>query len=149
MENETIVLEQLMPCLSLHGVTMSVLRVDFVEVKVKHEWAIGDFTGNTNAMVIHYADDQYWENEDVRAMVFAEDPSDGYRSMLGGYKQINAANKTYPMNEYGEWVFIQTESRSMLVFMTDRGVLLEAGTINSDDYYPVCIMRVNPKNGEV
>jgi hypothetical protein len=88
-----------------------------------------------------------------------EDPSDGYRSMLGGIDYTDRHNSIFfnlPIGrvkicEYDEdkttHEYIDTKNTGYrLVDVDDDHVWLEFGTHNYDDYYPMFIFRHMPKN---
>jgi len=77
-----------------------------------------------------------------------EDPNDGYRSYCSELKVSDeplpeafrcevkgqmAENGTYEENDYVQFVDVKTGK-----------VVLEAGTANTDDYYPYCVQRFDP-----
>jgi len=88
-----------------------------------------------------------------------EDPSDGYRSMLGAIDYTNNNNSIFFQTPIAK-VYLKTydivndEDREMstneqgysLVDIVDDHVWLEFGTHNYDDYYPMFIFRHNPKS---
>ncbi len=90
-----------------------------------------------------------------------EDPSDGYRSMLGAIDYTDKHNsiffqspiakvrlitfdgpETDPEVDYG---YGMTNQGYRLIDVVDGHVWLEFGTHNYDDYYPMFIFRHNPK----
>jgi hypothetical protein len=87
-----------------------------------------------------------------------EDPSDGYRSMLGGIDYTDKHNSIFfnlPIGrvkicEYDESdndeFMEQKNTGYRLVDVIDDHVWLEFGTHNYDDYYPMFIFRHMPKD---
>ena len=87
-----------------------------------------------------------------------EDPSDGYRSMLGGIDYTDSHSSIffkmpigrvkiceYDEEDSEEWA-PQKNSGYRLVDIDDGHVWLEFGTHNYDDYYPMFIFRHIPKD---
>ena len=78
-----------------------------------------------------------------------EDPSDGYRSML---KDITFSFDKKLRNTFRpievELKFTDTESSQILRIrdVKSKKFVLEIGTKDTDDYYPMFIGRWNPKN---
>lgn len=90
---------------------------------------------------------------DGRAYCVVEDPSDGYRSCMEDIREgsIEAVKNVFEpvrvlarMREKGEYG--STCDVLELIDIVTTKVVLEAGTDNSDDYYPSYVANFTPEN---
>lgn len=91
----------------------------------------------TNAFIIRLDDINF---------VFAQDPSDGYRSYLSDVETTEQKPK-YILPDI--LVRIEPSEDFNGIYIVDtitNSTVLELGTDYSDDYYPCCIMRYYPEN---
>lgn len=80
-----------------------------------------------------------------------EDPSDGYRSYLGSIEVVEKEIKnTFPPQKViGTMKPDDTYSLNDTIQFVDvvtGKIVLEIGTDNHDDYYPMCVLEWHPEN---
>jgi hypothetical protein len=110
----------------------------------------------TTERVKQYGD--YYEDCEVVRFVIdgktykaTEDPDDGYRSYL---KELEVTDEkvtnSFPpqkvigkMKDDSEW---EKNDTIQFIDATTGKVVLEAGTDNTDDYYPYCVLHWSPEN---
>lgn len=83
--------------------------------------------------------------------IATEDPSDGYRSMLGSIKTTNdnPVNIFPPVEVVGVYRYGDTYREKDIIEFVDvytGKVVLEIGTDNTNDYYPSFVAHFSPEN---
>jgi hypothetical protein len=75
-----------------------------------------------------------------------EDPADGYRSYCNDIKICDQkVSNTFKSQKV---IGIMDRNKSIITFFDSKTgkPILEIGTDNADDYYPVCVMNYHPEN---